>query len=341
MVDPAQVRVEQVAQVRHAVLEHRDAVDAQSPGEALVDLGVDAAVPQHVLVHHAAAEDLQPVLALAEADLAARAAALDVDLHRRRGEGEEARPETHADLRHLEERLAELLEHPLQVGERRALIDHQALDLVEHRRMGLVEVRAVGASGADDPDRRLLRQHRAHLHRARVGAQKLALALVVRREEERVVHLAGGMAGREVELGEVEVVAFDVRPFGDREAHVGEDGDNLVHHLADRVDPAGLDSGQSHRQRDVERLALELGCERGLLQHAAAHRERFGHRVLQGIDRRPVGLAFVGRELAEGGQQGRDRALLAEGGDAHGFERRLVGRALDGGEGFVFEGGEI
>ena len=93
-------------------------------------------------------------------------------------------------------------------------------------------------------------------------------------EEEGVVHLARRVAGREVELGEVVVVALDVRPFGDREAHVGEDGDDLVRHLADRMDAAGLDRGRPHRQGHVERLALELGFERGLLQHAAAGGER-------------------------------------------------------------------
>ena len=62
------------------------------------------------------------------------------------------------------------------------------------------------------------------------------LALVIRLKEERVVHLARGMAGREVELGEIIVVAFDVRPLGDGKTHLGENGDDLVHHLADRMD---------------------------------------------------------------------------------------------------------
>ncbi len=105
---------------------------------------------------HPAAEDFEPILALAETDLPARTTALDVDLERGRSEGEEARAETHADMRYLEERLAEFLQHPLEIGEGRALIDDKALDLVEHRRMRLVGVAAVGASGADDPDRRLL-----------------------------------------------------------------------------------------------------------------------------------------------------------------------------------------
>src|SRR5208283_2832845 len=116
---------------------------------------------------HAAAEDFEPVVALPEADFPARPAALDVDLQRRRGEGEEAWTETHAYMRHFEEGLAELLQHPFQIGERRAFVHHEALDLVEHRRMRLVGVAPIGASGANYADRRLLREHRAHLHGAR------------------------------------------------------------------------------------------------------------------------------------------------------------------------------
>ena len=59
-------------------------------------------------------------------------------------------------------------------------------------------------------------------------------------EIERVVHLARRMAFGEIQLGEVVVVGLDVRTFGDREAHVGEDRGELVDHLADRVDAAGF-----------------------------------------------------------------------------------------------------
>src|SRR6202046_1553763 len=78
MIDPAQVRVEEVAQVRQAVFEHRQAVEADAPGEALVDLRVETAIREHVRMDHAAAEDFEPVLALAEADLPARTAGLGV-----------------------------------------------------------------------------------------------------------------------------------------------------------------------------------------------------------------------------------------------------------------------
>src|SRR5450631_3648465 len=70
MIEPAHVALEQLPEVGHAVFQHRDAVDAHAPGKALIDVGIDAAGPQHVRVHHAAAENLQPVLALAEADFA-------------------------------------------------------------------------------------------------------------------------------------------------------------------------------------------------------------------------------------------------------------------------------
>ena len=79
--------------------------------------GSMAAGADDVRVHHAAAENLQPVVALAEADLVADAPAADVDFHRRLGEREEARPEAHLHLVDLEERLAEFLQHPLQVAD--------------------------------------------------------------------------------------------------------------------------------------------------------------------------------------------------------------------------------
>ena len=244
-------------------------------------------------------------------------------------------------MRHFEERLAEFLQHPLQVGERRRFVDHQPLDLMEHRRVGLVGVAAIGAAGADDADRRLLRQHRAHLHRAGVGAQELAFAVGVGGEEERVVHFARRMAGREVELGEIVVVALDVRPFGDRKAHVGEDRGEFVEHLADRMDAAGVDGGAAQRQADVERFALEPRLERQRLQRNASRGERFVRFVLQRIDRRAGAAALVGRHRAQRRQQGGDRSLLAERGDARGLQRRFIVGCVDRREGLFAQGGEI
>ena len=98
------------------------------------------------------------------------------------------------------------------------LVDDEAFDLMKHRRVRLVGIAAIGAAGADDADRRLLLQHRANLHRARMRAQQFALARRIRLQEERVVHLARRMIRRKIELGEIIIVGLDIRPFGDGEA---------------------------------------------------------------------------------------------------------------------------
>src|SRR5215472_1978704 len=89
MRQPTDVGLEESAQIRHAVFEHRDAVDAHAPGKALVLVGIEPAIAQYVRMHHAAAENFHPILALAEPDLALVAAVLDVDLKRGLGEREE------------------------------------------------------------------------------------------------------------------------------------------------------------------------------------------------------------------------------------------------------------
>src|SRR4029079_3699362 len=114
------------------------AVDPHPPGEALVTIGAEPAVPDDIGVDHPAAQNLEPVVALAEADLVADALAADVDFERRLGEREEARPETHLHAFDLEEGAAEFLKRPLERADVAFLVDDQALDLVEHRRMRLV-----------------------------------------------------------------------------------------------------------------------------------------------------------------------------------------------------------
>src|SRR6516164_5894446 len=89
MRQPTDVGLEESAQIRHAVFEHRDAVDAHAPSEALVLVGIEPAIAQHVRMHHAATENFHPILAFAKPDLAPVAAVLDVELERRLGEREE------------------------------------------------------------------------------------------------------------------------------------------------------------------------------------------------------------------------------------------------------------
>ena len=223
----------------------------------------------------------------------------------------------------------------------RAFVDDEAFDLVKLRRVGGVRVDAVGAARADHADRRLLGQHGAHLHRRGVGTQQHARAVFLRIEEEGVVHLAGRMTFGKIQLGEIVVVGLDVGPFGDGKSHVGEDRRQLVHHLAERMDPALLGQGLAYRQRDVDGLGRKPRVERGRFQDIAARGERLRDIVLGEVDRRSLRLALVRRHLAEGCEQHRDRALLAERSDADGFEGGFVAGCGDLSEDFLFKRCEV
>ena len=118
---------------------HDRALQADAERIAGILLRVDAAGFEHLGVHHAAAEDLDPALSLAErAARAVAAVALDIHFRGRLGEREVVRAE--ADDRVLAVQLfGEQLEDALEVGHADALIDNQTLDLVEQRRMGRVD----------------------------------------------------------------------------------------------------------------------------------------------------------------------------------------------------------
>ena len=218
-----------------------------------------------------------------------------------------------------------------------ALVDDQALDLVEHRGVGLVGVAPIGAARDDHPDRRLLGQHGAHLHRRGMGAQQQPRAVGLGVEEEGVVHLAGRMALGEIELGEIQVVGLDVGTFRDRETHVGEDRGELVHHLADRMHAADLGEALAHRQGDVERLGVEALIERRGLEELAARRNRGADLILEAVDERPLLLALVRAHGAQRLEQRGDRSALAERRDPHRLERTFVAGRRDVGQELFFQ----
>ena len=145
--------------IRNAMPEHRDALDADAEGEARVPLRVVADMLEHVRIDHASAEDLHPAVA-----------PRDVNLDARLGERKEARAQ--ADLAvGAEELLRQMVERALEVRERDALVDQEPFDLLEVRGVrGVLRVAAVDAARADDCHRRLLALHHPHLHRGGVGA---------------------------------------------------------------------------------------------------------------------------------------------------------------------------
>src|SRR5690242_1815617 len=101
MAKPANVAFVERPQVRNAVLQHSDALDTEAEGEPLVLARIKTAIGEHAWMHHAAAEDLQPVPAFPQ--LAGLAAPADIDLHRGLGEREVARAEAHRQIRDAEE----------------------------------------------------------------------------------------------------------------------------------------------------------------------------------------------------------------------------------------------
>ena len=202
-------------------------------------------------------------------------------------------------------------------------VDDKALDLMEHRRMRLVGIAAVGAAWDDHPDRRLLRQHRAHLDRARMGAQNFAGPIRAGVEKEGVVHVARRMIRRKVQFRKIIIVALDIRPFGDGKAHVVENHRELIHHLAHRMDAPGLDPMRARRQGDIDGLRLEAGSKSRFLQHGTPCGESLRDCVLERVDRGASLLARFWRHCAKPRKQRRNGALLPECRNPHGFQARL------------------
>jgi hypothetical protein len=219
----------------------------------------------------------------------------------------------------------------------RTFVDYQALDLVEHRRMRLVAIAAIGAPGNDDADRRLLRQHGAHLHRRSMRAQQKPAAIRLRIEEKRVVHRPRRMLFRKVELGEIVIVGLDVGTFGDRKPHIGEDRGEFVDDLGDRMNASDLRRRFAYRQGYVDALGIEPRLERRRLESLAPLGERGVHPILHTVDERTLAFALLRRQSAERFQERGDRAVFAQRRNADHFERGIVSRAGNVGENFVFE----
>ena len=149
------------------------------------------------------------------------------------------------------------------------------------------------------------------------------------------MHLPRRMVGRDVERGEVVEVVLDVRAFGDREAHLAEDRDDLVDGLADRVDAAlGF---RPRRQRQIQGLAFQPLVQRGVLQRALLGLDRFGQGVLEGIEALTRVFALVGRQAAQGLHQPCDLALFAKGLDPQAFQLVKRPRAGNGGQPLVLK----
>ena len=99
--EEAQVVLVEPADVRDSVLDHRDALHAETERVAGHFCGIPAHMAEHAGIDHARARDLDPPGLLA--DLATRALAhmaAEVHFDARLGEREEVRTETHSAITH-------------------------------------------------------------------------------------------------------------------------------------------------------------------------------------------------------------------------------------------------
>jgi hypothetical protein len=89
------------------------------------------------------------------------------------------------------------------------------------------------------------------------------------------------MVRRDVEGGEVVEIVLDIRPLGDREAHLAEDRRQLVDRLADRMDAPG----RLGRAGSVTSIRSRPGARRGRpRERAAARLDGRGDLVLDGVE---------------------------------------------------------
>ena len=170
--------------------------------------------------------------------------------------------------------------------------------------------------------------HRADLHWRCMRAEKhLPLPIRLLGEVEGIVHRPRRMALGNVERGEIVPVVLDLRPRRDREAQIGEDFRQLVHHLTDRMHRAG--QRRIGRQRHVDRLGREPRIKRRALQGSLARADCVGNRLAQRVDARTFRLTLLRSHLAERLEQRRHSALFAERLDTNCLDRIEVIRRRD------------
>ena len=170
-------------------------------------------------MHHAAAEDLDPALALAEpAALATAFEAGDIHLCGRLREREMVR--TEFGFRPLAKQFfGKYIQSPLQIGKCYPLVDHKPLDLVEGRRMGRIHfIRAENTPRRDHADRQLSLFHNPGLNRRCLSPEKYVV-----RDIEGILLILCGMVGRDIQLGEIVLVILDFRSFNHLVSHSDKD----------------------------------------------------------------------------------------------------------------------
>ncbi len=111
--------------------------------------------------------------------------------------------------------------------------------------------------------------------------------------------LPGRMLRRDVQLGEIEVVRFDVGAFSHGEAHVGEDLRDLVKHLGDRMDAAFRERSEADRKSYICAFAGQAVRDVFLLKPVLAQIERFAHAVFHRVHASAKSFPLIRWQLAD------------------------------------------
>src|SRR5690606_36268284 len=98
-------------------------------------------------MHHAAAQNFKPVIALAKFNVRAGTVALNIHFHRWFSEGEETWAHAHCHGWYFEESFAEFFQYPFHIGDISRFIDNQPLHLMEHWRVGGIRIHAISFAG--------------------------------------------------------------------------------------------------------------------------------------------------------------------------------------------------
>ena len=112
---------------------------------------------------------------------------------------------------------------------------------------------------------RALCLHGTDLHRAGMRAQHMRRAVIARVavHEKRIMLLPCGVFGRNVQRVEIIPVAFNLRTFGNGKAHIGKNGGQFFHDLADGVDRAHR--ACAARQGHIQPFGFQTRIQRCIL----------------------------------------------------------------------------
>ena len=147
-----------------------------------------------------------------------------------------------------------MVERALEIAEGDALVHAQPFELVKDGRVRRVgRVVAMHLAGDDETDGRRLLLHGADLHRRGVGAHEQAVAqrlALLSHDDERVLGVARGMVGREVQRLEVVVVGLDLGAGSDGVAESSEDAHSLTPGAQDGMLRADLRARAGERDID-------------------------------------------------------------------------------------------